>query len=296
MSANAAIDVINDALNPFLHQVTGSTPASIRDMIKAANVNSNQATGIKLATVALFAASVNKTTLESFVATATMGDIRAVLSNQFSISGKVNMSALSLFGHCILTSDFISSANYAKAFRDRLGMRHIWERELQKDRLSDEQFKIFTDKKKKTPENEAANLGIGYFKFIGVDKEPMSASESEFWGLQQTRTLRAQPSDQPSLASAATGRDPFESPDTSPKRQQVASRARMTYSDNSQLTKTASIDQRAIDYFKGTISKDDAELRLRLAKYGPEEFERKMLKGYAADPEMKNRPQGSTIQ
>lgn len=291
MSDQSALAVINDALNPFMHQVTGSTPASIRDMIKASNVRSNATLGVKLATIALFAASVNKSTLEGFVAASSMADVRSVLSDKFSISGKVNMSALSLMGHCLLTSDFLDNVEYARAFRDRMGLKHIWERDLNKDRLSDEQYKIFSDKKRKVPESEAKALGKGYFKYIGVDKAAMGRSEREFWDLRQTKAVPQAPASGSLTSAPISSDDPFASPSASPPRSAQPRKLSYTIGES----QVAQVDERAVRYFKGTISEDEAELIARLEKYGVEGFESRMLKALAADPEMKKRPAGSTV-
>jgi hypothetical protein len=293
MASQTTKDSFNGILNEYIHQVTGSTPSSIKDMLKLGNVAGNDQVAMKLATIGIYAAAVNKSTLESFIARAPVQEARTIVGNQFSIQGKANMSALSLFGHCLLTSDFIDGINFVDQFRARLGQRHIWEKDLEQERLSKEQFKIFNQKKSSSPRNDAFNLGRGYFKIVGLDKRAMTAEEAAFWGVTvtpaDTRTIQPKVAKAPSPPKVESPkRDSFEELERS---SMVPGDEVVTYGTNT----AATIPGDVLKYYRTVYGNDQARMEASIAKRSPEGFVRSVREMIAKDPEMKMRPGGSVI-
>jgi len=273
--------------------VTGSTPASIKDMLKLANIAGNSHIAMKLATIGIYAAAVNKSTLESFIAKAAVQEARTVVANQFSIQGKANMSALSLFGHCLLTSDFIDGINFVDQFRARLGQRHIWEKDLEQDRLSKEQFKIFNQKKSSSPKSDAFNLGKGYFKYVGLDERAMTSEEAAFWGVTVTpveaRTARRESPKAPSPPKMESPkRDSFEELQRAPVTPEGEV---ITYDTNT----AATIPGDVLRYYRTVYNNDNARMAASIAKRTPAGFIKQVREMMAQDPEMKMRPGGTIV-
>jgi len=293
MASQTTRDSFNGILNEYIHQVTGSTPSSIKDMLKLGNVAGNDQIAMKLATIGIYAAAVNKSTLESFIARAPVQEARTIVANQFSIQGKANMSALSLFGHCLLTSDFIDGINFVDQFRARLGQRHIWEKDLEQERLSKEQFKIFNQKKSSSPKSDAFNLGRGYFKIVGLDKRAMTAEEAAFWGVTvapaETRPVQPRVVKTPSPPKAESPkRDSFDELERMP----IAPEGELvTYGTNTATT----IPGDVLRYYRTVYGNDQARLESAIARRTPEGFIKSVREMIAKDPEMKMRPSGSTV-
>jgi len=165
-----------------MFQVVGSTPESIRDSVKTSGLKSNAGPAMKVAAASLFASAVNKSTLEGFIAKPTMQDARGIVLNSFSISGRTNMTGMTLLGHCLLTTDFAGEVNFAREFRKKMGQNHLWDGELNKGSLSDKQREIMLEKKRVTVEASARLLGSGFLKFTGIEKVAMTSAEAAFWG------------------------------------------------------------------------------------------------------------------
>lgn len=194
-------------MNPFLFQVIGSTPAGIKENIKKSTLEGNVEAGIGLASSAVFAAAVNKATLENFLARPEMIHARPTISTAFSINGKTNMTGMTLLGHCLLTSSFLDEIVFVREFRHKMGQNNIWAGDLSSGSLSEKQKKIYLEKKRVTPEAAAKVLGSGFFKFIGVDRTPWTTAELDFWEDGETATTTnpklAQPSFPPPSSSTA---------------------------------------------------------------------------------------------
>jgi hypothetical protein len=185
--ANSAItSEVNNILNPFLFQVIGSTPSSILESIKKTALKDNSTLGVHLATTCIFASAVNKVVLENFLQDPRMVSARTAISTSFAISGKTNMTSITLLGHCLLTSNFLDSVKFVQEFRRKMGQKDLWESDFSKGSLSDKRKSILTEKKRVTNEVEAKLLGSGYFKYIGADKTPWTTEESTFWDLQES--------------------------------------------------------------------------------------------------------------
>lgn len=244
MASSAAVAKINGYLSPYMFQVIGSTPTSVMESIKKANIRNNADSGIGLATTAIFAAAVNKSTLETFLAQAEMVAARSVVSVGFSISGKTNMTGLTLLGHCLLTTSFISSISFVKEFRNKMGQDDIWAGDFKTGSLSDKRKEILLEKKRVTNENQAILLGSGYFKYIGVDNTAWTQAEADFWMLTET----ARPAAKPFVSASGSGAGSGSTPVAAPRRGNM----NITLSDNSVVTVTS----RAYDFYMGRNNND----------------------------------------
>jgi len=190
VTAEAMKANINRILDPLLFQVVGSTPSSLRDSIKNSTLKGQATPASLLACAAVFACAVNKPTLDNFISKQELADVRPTISSSFSISGKTNMTGLTLLGHCIMTTDFVSGINFCVEFRRKMGQDHLWAGNLSTGSLSEKQKKILEEKKRVTNEKEARLFGSGFFKFTGLDMTPYTVDESTFWGERSTALPR----------------------------------------------------------------------------------------------------------
>lgn len=173
---------INAILEPVLFQVIGSTPSSIAENIGKSNAEGNTQVGVHLVSISLFAAAVNRPTLEAFIARPELAQIRPVLQNHFTVSGKTNMTAISLLGHCLLTSDITNGIKFAQELKRKMGQSSIWSGTFENGSVSEKQKKIFLERQKSIRSSDAALLGSGFFKFFGIDATPWTNEENAFWG------------------------------------------------------------------------------------------------------------------
>jgi len=173
---------INQLLNDKLYQVIGSTPASIAESLKKVDLKGKSTEGGQLVAISIFAAAVNKATLETFMADTRFAAARPLIIAALSISGKSNMTALTLLGHCFLATDMASNIVFAREFRKKMGQSHLWSGELDAGSLSEVQKKILKEKKRVTDEKEAAALGNGFIKYVGLANGELIGLERAYFG------------------------------------------------------------------------------------------------------------------
>jgi hypothetical protein len=174
--------IMNGLLDPVLFQVIGSTPESIAGFIAKSGIKGEADPGVRLATIATFAAAVNKATMETFLSKPEMASVRSFIMNAFQVSGKVNMTALSLLGHCLMGSTFLDNVNFVTEFRRKMGQNDLWAGTLESGSLGEKQRKILQEKKRLTTAASAALLRSGFWKYIGVDAAAFTIAEANFWG------------------------------------------------------------------------------------------------------------------
>jgi len=178
---------INDLLNDKLFQVIGSTPESIAESLTKIDLKNRTTEGAQVFAIAIFAAAVNKPTLETFLADARFSTIRPLLSAAMSIQGRANMTAITLMGHCFLTTDLASSVTFATEFRKKMGQNHLWDGALEAGSLSEKQRAIMKEKKRVTDSDKAKALGMGFLKWTGLVKGTMSATEASLFNVQLSK-------------------------------------------------------------------------------------------------------------
>jgi len=181
MSSSAKND-IDRLLADKLHQVIGSSPASVAESLVKMGLQNKKREGIQMFAVSIFAAAVNKATLETFLSDARFGDIRPLVTATLAIAGKPNMTALTLLGHCLLTTEMASNVTFSAEFRKKMGQASIWDGELSSGSLSDKQKAILAEKKRLIDAKSAKALGSGFLKFTGLDSGRMTADESALFG------------------------------------------------------------------------------------------------------------------
>lgn len=180
--ASAAFDSINNLLQDKLFQVIGSTPRSIADSLQKVDFRGRTNEGAQLFAVSIFAAAVNKSTLETFLADTRFAAIRPLINAALSIQGRSNMTAMTLLGHCFMTTDEASRIQFASEFRKKMGQNHLWDGELNSGSLSDKQRGILKEKRRLTDLEEAKALANGFLKLTGLKSGNMSSLESEMFG------------------------------------------------------------------------------------------------------------------
>lgn len=179
---------INALLEDKLFQVIGSTPTSIAESLNTINLKGKKTEGMQIFAISIFAAAVNKPTLETFLADPRFGTVRQLLISALNIQGKSNMTAITLLGHCLLTTDEASDVVFASEFRKKMGQNHLWAGELNSGSLSDKQREILKEKRRVTTEKDAKALGSGFLKLTGLRAGTFEGKEIDFFGAPGTTT------------------------------------------------------------------------------------------------------------
>jgi len=176
-NANSVND-INELLNPVLFQVIGSTPESLREHVEKCNLQGKNNLGSKFIALSVFAASVNKSTVEEFFAGDKMSDLRLAISREFMLNNKLNMTALSLAGHCFMTQDALSTVQYVVAFRKKMGQNSVWDGELAGGSLSETQKKILKEKATTHSKDRAIAFASWFMEYTGLRGSSGSATQA----------------------------------------------------------------------------------------------------------------------
>jgi hypothetical protein len=229
--------VLNSFLDPKLHQVIGSTPESLKIAIEACGIAGNSTLGVKMIAIAVFASSVNKSTVEAFFIEEKFSDLRIMVSKAVTLNGKINMTALSLAGHCFMTLDILSGTSYVVEFRKKIGQNSIWDGPLAAGSISDKQRDILKEKAKLHKRESAASFANWFISYTGIAKvQPIAAkTDAITGGLTGARTITQ------ILQSSTPGN--------------------AAYSIPSHLT----------SYYIGTRGKTQADLDAMVTKYGVDE-------------------------
>jgi len=172
-----SVNDINELLNPVLFQVIGSTPESLREHVEKCNLQGKNNLGSKFIALSVFAASVNKSTVEEFFAGDKMSDLRLSISREFMLNNKLNMTALSLAGHCFMTQDALSTVQYVVAFRKKMGQNSVWDGELAGGSLSETQKKILKEKASTHSKDRAIAFASWFMEYTGLRGSSSSVSQ-----------------------------------------------------------------------------------------------------------------------
>lgn len=270
MSASASVNAINNLLQPYLFQVIGSTPSSVCKSIKSAGLKGEREIGLQLAASCVFAAAVNKTTLEQFLLKPELQMVRPTIVSSFSISGKTNMTGLTLLGHCLMTSNLVDSIVFAKEFRNKMGQNSLWVGDFKSGSLSDKRKEILLEKKRVTDGTQAALLGSGFFKYVGIDNRPWTAEELEFWEETAPTTARkvAPPMSFSGPSTPPRPKNESSAPVTPPRAGSKEDLRVFTFSNGS----THTLSQVAVDYYMEKNNNDRAKLEDSVANRGDTDF------------------------
>jgi hypothetical protein len=305
MSTNY-INQINALLDPVLFQVVGSTPTSVRDAIKGSALKNNPSDGAKIVTLCLFASAVNKATMESFLVKPNMTDVRPVVSSSFAVSGKPNMTALTLLGHCLMLTDVASNIDFVRQYRNKLGQNDIWSGSLDKGSISTKQKEILLEKQRVIKRDEAALLGRCFLKFTGLDPNKMSRQEATFWD--GSTSFSGAASGSQTSSSSGSGPNPFQTPDRPfPSSSGSASGSPPSQVDRSNLDLGAGKDtvtlrdgtivevpSNLVLYYRTCVADNVQRLTASIASRGVDRWVADYSAQLLADPDMQRRPSGGS--
>lgn len=253
---------INNLLDDKLFQVIGSTPASIAEAMRKIDIRGKSSEGAQIFAVSLFAAAVNKATLETFLADSRFAAVRPLLASALAIQGRANMTAMTLLGHCFLTTSLSSDVVFAVEFRKKLGQDHIWAGNLDSGSLSEKQKKILLEKKRVTREDEAKALGSGFLKFVGIDTSPFSELEAKFFDV----TTNRPESRMPTVSRIDTRQEPIRR--RAPSDEQDPALTQFTASDGT----TYSIPIDVMNFRRNVLRRTDADIEDSIKDKGVESF------------------------
>jgi len=286
-------ELMNKLFETVMFQVVGSTPAGIVEALKRSGIKDKKNVGIQLATISVFAACVNKPTLQNFMAKDEFKEVRPIIANAISIAGNANMTALTLLGHCLLTTGMMDRVAFVAEFRKKIGQQHIWAGGLDAGSLSDKQKKIMQEKVRVTNQDHAKLLGSGFWKYTGIDPERFGPAEAEFWdehstGARETTEPPMMPANvSPPRAVQETSTYSLE---PSPPRDSPAYRAGrsavakyVTY--NVPGMGPTSIEREAADYYLAVNEGDERQMFESIKKRGATEFSKVYSTIAARDPE-----------
>jgi len=276
------INEINDLLNDKLFQVIGSTPKSIAESLTKIDLKNKKKEGSLIFAISVFASAVNKSTLETFLADNRFASVRPLLAAAMSIQGKSNMTALTLLGHCLLTTKMADSVTFTAEFRKKMGQNHLWAGELSSGSLSDKQKEILKEKKRLTDETSAMTLGTGFLKLTGIDTSPMTSAESDLFNL----SVQPSRSDLPREQLAETSRTQYSSAESIPSNVNF----RLSRSENVQ------IPEDVLNYRKNVVAQTDQQIAESIQSKGVEDFIQRTRTLMASDPDgSRTRRAGSVV-
>jgi len=270
------VDDINSLLNDKLFQVIGSTPASIAESLRKIDLKGRKAEGAQIFSIAVFAAAVNKATLENFLAEPRFGKVRPLITAALSIQGRSNMTALTLLGHCFLATELSSKVTFTAEFRKKMGQDHLWAGSLESGSLSDKQRGILKEKKRVTDEDDAKALGNGFLKLVGINTNTMTAREAEFFGMGNTNEPTAP------AASSAPDRSSVTGPVTPPRSSTATGKAPAT-SPTAGLdvrnvrvatsrTESIEVPEDVVAYRRDALGQTESDILLSIERNGLDKF------------------------
>lgn len=285
MSTAVSVAQINSLLDPYLFQVVGSTPSSVKDELVNSGQGGDTNLGTQLASICLLASATVKRVVEEKLLVADFVDARRFINKSLSINGKVNMSALTLTGHCLLASSVVDDVHFAKAARLRMGQRHLWDGDLTSNQLSDKQRGIMLERKKNVRLEDAVAFGGGFFKFFGMNKNPYTPAEAVFWGIRATRTAEESgaSSKSPFSLTSEYGREP-----EAPLFGSVPSSS-STRPDSMHISRSSTevIPGEVVEYCKKALRWSDSRIKEEADKQGTAAFVAKIRLALVKDPDMR---------
>jgi len=269
-------EIVNQLLGDKLFQVIGSTPKSIAESLSKIDLRGKTNEGAQLFAISVFSAAVNKATLETFLADSRFSAIRPLISASMSIQGRANMTALTLLGHCLMTTPLARDVNFSSEFRKKMGQEHLWAGELSSGSLSDKQKEILKEKKRLTDETAAKALGSGFLKLTGLVKEAMNEVEADLFNTQ----IQAQ-STVTQGGGSALGSSGFRSGESSQGRsRQESSFENIRVSSNID----AEIPEDVLNYRRNVLRQSDVDILDSYDRKGADRFISDTRQLIASDP------------
>lgn len=263
----ADIDVI---LQPKLFQVIGSTPESLREACEKCDLKGKANVAAKFVSLCIFSASVNKPTVESFFAEESMREVRSTCAVGFVLNGKVNMTALTLAGHCFMLEEKIQKLEYVKAFSRKLGQMTIWDGSLDGGSISDKQKQILKEKQKVHDKEACKKFATWFLSWTGMlmaaprrrEDLPLDTPIRRRAGRSESIDLGGVPT-----RSASATRESAERA-ASKERDRVA--ALRSAQEDVPPEVTATLPADVVEYYFNTIKKSQEDLESLVAEHGVE--------------------------
>jgi hypothetical protein len=243
--------------------------------------------GAQMFAISIFAAAVNKSTLETFLADTRFAEIRPLLSAALSIQGRSNMTALTLLGHCLLTTDLASRVNFSSEFRKKMGQNSLWDGDLDKGSLSDKQREILKEKKRVTDVGEAKALGGGFIKLTGLSPDAMTELERDMFKQSKTAPVQA-----PSQSAVGASGSRFAASAVSPPSSRPL--RPVTSAPSSALT-IDMLPADVLEYRRNVMRYPDSEILNSLERRGLDDFIAITRSAMTRDPTGELTRSGSTV-
>lgn len=263
------IAALDNILDPRIGQVIGSTPSSIAESVREAGMRGMKKLGAQFIALAVFAASVNKSTMETALQSADFADIRPIIRKSFSINNSPNMTALTLAGHCFILEPKLARVRYMVEFKKKLGVNSIWDGDLDNGSISEKQKKIMKEKARLHKKEVAADFASGFLKWTGITPGTYEVTELQMWG--QTTEGVTPVREQPTSSTAVQ----------IPRPKPVSTKGKEV------SPPPASITLPARRHFLVTMKRTEDELANLIAKHGIEGAEARIRAMMEYDPEGK---------
>lgn len=176
-SLDDSVAIITALLEPKLSQVIGSTPDSLKDQVIRSGLENNPKLGSQFIALSVYAASVKKSVAEEFFISKELEQLRAKITNTFVLNNKLNMTAMTLAGHCFTLSASLSSIKYINEFKKKIGGDNIWDADISKGSAGETMKKIMTQKSKTHEKAKCADFAKWFLAYTGIVKAKKTTTD-----------------------------------------------------------------------------------------------------------------------
>lgn len=150
---------LGDILDKFVVFASGADPELLYNKVSELT-KTNGFNFLKHFYGACIIASVaQRNTVKEFLKQGDSSYASKVILEAFSIKGELNVSELSLIGHCIIAATSNTKNKLIIAFRDRIKGENIWDIGRRDVRVSEKQLEIFREKALRFDLNKAKEFG-----------------------------------------------------------------------------------------------------------------------------------------
>jgi len=264
----AMFDTIDNILDKRIHQVIGSTPESLRTTCEGTNMKNNPDVAAKFVALSVLAAAVNKETIGKAATESDFMDLAMVIRSGFYLNGTVNMTALSLAGHCFVACDKFSKIRFVAEFRKKMGQDNLWDGNFDSGSISAKQKEIFIERKKAQDRKKCVDFADWFVSWSGLDQKLRTGAR---------------------VGTSSRGRGGSSAP---------SSRGRGASKPEEQATATASasLPEDLVDFYFNEIGRTQTDLDESVRKHGLEKIIRSIRSSYnEAHPEQADDVDDGTV-
>jgi hypothetical protein len=262
----AMFDTIDNILDKRIHQVIGSTPESLRSTCEGTNMKNNPDVAAKFVALSVLAAAVNKETIGKAATEADFMDLAMVIRSGFYLNGTVNMTALSLAGHCFVASDKFSKIRFVAEFRKKMGQDNLWDGNFDSGSISAKQKEIFIERKKAQDRKKCVDFADWFVSWSGLDQKLRTGTRAE---------------------AATRGRGGSSVP---------SRRGREILQPEGQASASATLPEDLVHFYFNEVGKTQADLDDAVGKHGLEKIIRSIRHSYnEAHPEFSDPVDDGTV-